>query len=66
MIDELRPLVKDVVIAIPSTGALAQRARGMFYPPTQERAALEMLGVECHREAAQSLIPKLRDHLFTL
>jgi len=66
MVDDLRPLVKDVAIAIPSAEAMSQRARGMFYPASQERAALEMLGVECHREAAKALIPTLRDHLFTL
>lgn len=66
MIDDLRPQVKDVVVAIPTAEALAQRARGMFYPASQERAAREMLGVECHREAAKALVPTLRDQLFSL
>ncbi|MDC1399035.1 DUF6473 family protein [Yoonia sp.] len=66
MIDKLRPMVKDVIIAQPSRDALKRGTNGMIYPASQKRAAHEMLGVECHKEAAAALIPKIRDHLYTI
>ena len=66
MIDELRPMVKDVVVANPSETAIAQGARGMFFSPNQTKAASEMLGVNCHIEASAVLIPKIRDQLYSL
>lgn len=66
MIDELRPMVKDVVVANPSETAVAQGTRGMFFPATQTKAASEMLGVDCHVEASAVLIPKIRDQLYAL
>lgn len=66
MIDELRPLVKDVVVANPSEVAVSQGTRGMFFPKSQDKAASEMLGVDCHVEAAGALIPKIRDHLYAI
>lgn len=66
MIDELRPLVKDVVEANPSDAAVSQGTRGMFFPVSQEKAASEMLGVDCHVEASGVLIPKIRDHLYAI
>ena len=52
MIDALRDLVADVVIARPSDVALAQGTKGMFYSSMQAKAASEMLGVACHHEAS--------------
>lgn len=66
MIDELRPLVKDVVEANPSDAAVTKGTRGMFFPPSQEKAASEMLGVDCHVEAAATLVPKIRDQLYAV
>lgn len=66
MIDDLRPLVKDVVVANPTERAVAQGSRGMFFPPSQAKAASEMLGVDCHVEASAALIPKIRDQLYKI
>ncbi|WP_375254801.1 DUF6473 family protein [Yoonia sp.] len=66
MLDELRPLVKDVVIAKPSQEALRLGTRGMVFPGSQQRAAQGMLGVDCHKEAAATLIPRIRDQLFAI
>lgn len=66
MIDQLRPLVRDVVVAVPSDEALSQGTQGMVYSPSQERAAREMLGVQSHKEAAAELLPHLREQLFSL
>lgn len=66
MIDELRPMVKDVVIANPSESAVSRGADGMFFPKSQEKAASEMLGVDCHVEASAALIPKIRDQLYAI
>jgi len=66
MIDDLRPLVKDVVVANPTERAVAQGSRGMYFPPSQAKAASEMLGVDCHVEASAALIPKIRDQLYTM
>lgn len=63
MINELRPLVMDVVVSNPSEVARAQGTKGMFFTQMQQKAASEMLGVACHQEAATTLIPILRKHL---
>jgi hypothetical protein len=55
MINELRPLVRDVVQAVPSDIAKQQGTKGMYFPPMQSKAASEMLGVACHSEASNSL-----------
>jgi hypothetical protein len=55
MINELRPLVRDVVHAVPSDIAKQQGTKGMYFPPMQSKAASEMLGVACHSEASNSL-----------
>ncbi len=60
MIDKLRDLVKDVVVANPSEVALGQGTKGMFFSPMQQKAASEMLGVACHSEASAKLVPVLR------
>lgn len=66
MLEELRPLVRDIVEITPSREALSQGAKGMHFPPSQQQAAMEMLGVQCHVEAAQQLIPAIRDQLYVL
>ena len=66
MIDELRPMVRDVVVAKPSLAATARGTKGMLFPQSQEKVASEMMGVECHREAAAELVPKLRSLLFDI
>ena len=65
MMEELRPMVKDIVVANPSEEALAKGTEGMYFPESQESVASEMLGVDCHREASAALIPSLREHLYT-
>ena len=66
MIDELRPLVKDVVVVNPTERALSQGSRGMFFPSSQTKAASEMLGAECHVEAGTALIQSIRNQLYAI
>lgn len=66
MLDELRPLVKDICVATPSKDAVMRGTNGMIYPISQQQAAQKMLGVDCHKEAAAALIPKIRDRLFSI
>lgn len=60
MIDSLRDIVSDVVVANPSEIALGQGTKGMYFSPMQKKAASEMLGVACHQEATAKLVPSLR------
>ena len=60
MIDELRPLVRDVVQAVPSDIAKQQGTKGMYFPPMQAKVASEMLGVACHSEASNALMPVIK------
>lgn len=60
MMDALRPLVREIVVANPSDVALAQGTKGMFFPPSHAKAAGEMLSVAAHYEAAAKLTPALR------
>lgn len=66
MIDELRPLVKSVVVVNPSAQALAKGTEGMFFPQSQSNAAGEMLGAACHADASAALVPALRDQLYAI
>ncbi len=66
MVEELRPMVKQIVVVNPSDAAMAQGTRGMLFPESQERVATEMLGGESHMEAARALIPVIRDNLYTI
>lgn len=66
MVEQLRPLVSDVVVVNPSEAALAQGVTGMFFPESQTHIAAEMLGVACHAEAGAALIPSLRDNLYSM
>lgn len=63
MVDQLRDMVMDVVVARPSSLALGQGTQGMVFPPMQAKAAADMLGPQAHREAAAILAPRLRDAL---
>ena len=60
MIDQLRPLVRDVVVVNPSEIALQQGTKGMYYSQMQSKAAAEMLGVASHLEASATMTPVLR------
>ena len=60
MIDVLRPLVKDVVVANPSEIAVQQGTKGMYFSQMQSKAAAEMMGVAAHVEASGKLTPVLR------
>lgn len=66
MIEELRPLVKDVVIINPSQQSLAEGTKGMFFPESQANIASEMLGAACHIDASAALIPVIRDQLYAI
>ncbi|WP_106746024.1 DUF6473 family protein [Yoonia maritima] len=64
MVDELRSLVLDIVVANPTPAALAAGTTGMFYPASQAAMATEMLGVQCHQEASARLIETIRVQLY--
>ncbi len=66
MIDKLRPLVKDVILAQPSKDALMRGTNGMIYPISQQRTARGMLGMDCHKEAAAVLVPKIRNQIYPI
>ena len=63
MLDELRPMVQDIVIVNPSKEALAAGTRGMCFKPEEEAAASEMLGKDCHIEAAEAIVATLQHKL---
>lgn len=56
MLDELRPIVRGVVLVQPSAKARSAGTAGMIYPEGQSTAASAMLSVAAHREAANALI----------
>lgn len=64
MVEELRPLVADIVVVNPSAGALAEGTAGMHFSPSQTQIASEMMGVRCHLEAGAALIHALRENLY--
>ncbi|KJZ19179.1 DUF6473 family protein [Loktanella sp. S4079] len=64
MVEELRPLVQDIVVVNPSAQALAAGTQGMFYPSTQEAMATEMMGPQCHKEASITLVRTIRELLY--
>ncbi|CUH50960.1 DUF6473 family protein [Shimia marina] len=59
MIEELRPLVADVVEVVASQTALSQGVEGMQFTDLERVAAQRMLGVQAHVEAAQALSKSL-------
>ncbi|WP_342077098.1 DUF6473 family protein [Yoonia sp. SS1-5] len=66
MVEELRPLVKDVVVVNPSEDALAEGTKGMQFRESQSALASEMLGVRCHAEAGMKLVQSLRESLYAM
>jgi len=60
MVDQLRPLVRGVVMAQPSTRALARRGEGLIHLPHQAAAAAGLLGAAAHEEAASLLTGALQ------
>ncbi|WP_420857319.1 DUF6473 family protein [Marivivens marinus] len=60
MVEQLRPLVRDVIEAQPSAEALSRGTEGMVFPLLNNEAATEMLGVAAHEEAAARIAPALR------
>jgi hypothetical protein len=60
MVDQLRPLVRGVVLAQPSPRALARRGEGLIHLPHQAGAAAGLLGVAAHEEAATLLTGALQ------
>ncbi|WP_342707830.1 DUF6473 family protein [Loktanella fryxellensis] len=59
MVDQLRPLVMDVIVCQPSAFAVASGTKGMVFSPVQAKAASEIMGPACHQEAAARLAPVL-------
>ena len=66
MLEELRPMVQDVVVVNPSEQALATGTDGMKFPESQGDVASEMLGCASHVEVGSKLIPSLREHLYKI
>ena len=66
MVEDLRPLVRDIVEVTPSSTAPAKVLRSAGRSTSQRQAAMEMLGPACHKEAAQHLIAALRERLYVL
>ena len=60
MLENLRPMVADIVDLQPSRAAVAAGTRGMVFTQFQRRAAQEMLGPACHAEASEILADRLR------
>lgn len=59
MIEELRPMVADVVEVVASEKALAQGVEGMQFTDLERVAAQRMLGVQAHVETAMALSDSL-------
>lgn len=55
MIEELRPLVDDIVEVVPSEDAIAQGVDGMTFGDMERGAAQRMLSVKAHEETAEAL-----------
>lgn len=60
MIEELRPIVTEVVEVVPGAGALAAGTQGMKFSPMEAPAASELMGVAAHKEAAHALVKTLQ------
>ena len=59
MIEEIRPLVTEVVEVVPSSAALALGTKGMVFPSMEEHAARGLMGPAAHKEAAEALCEAL-------
>ncbi len=60
MVDALRPLVRGVIMAMPSARAMASGTEGMIFTPSQESAASALLPPAAHAEAAAAITRALR------
>lgn len=60
MLEDLRPLVRDIIVSVPSAMALQHGTRGMYVPIMQSKAAAAMLGVACHAEASDHIVRKIK------
>ncbi|MDA5558932.1 DUF6473 family protein [Shimia sp. MMG029] len=60
MIEELRPLVEDVVEVVLSEDALAQGVEGMAFGTLERGAAQRMLSVKAHEETAAAVSESLK------
>ncbi|GAA6181587.1 MULTISPECIES: DUF6473 family protein [unclassified Shimia] len=63
MIEELRPLVEDVVEVVVSDKAVSQGIEGMQFTELERVAAQRMLGVQAHVETATALSRALKASL---
>ncbi|MEP5008372.1 DUF6473 family protein, partial [Roseobacter sp.] len=59
MIEELRPLVEDIVEVVASKAALSQGMQGMSCSPMEQVAAQRMLGPVAHKEASAAITKAL-------
>ncbi|MEP5729097.1 MAG: DUF6473 family protein [Sulfitobacter sp.] len=57
MIDEIRPLVTDVVEVVASAETISAGPEGMILSEMDHMAAAQMLGPKLHRQVADALIP---------
>ena len=60
MIEELRPLVSDIVEVVLSEEAMAQGVEGMTFADMERGAAQRMLSVKAHEETAAALAKSLQ------
>ncbi|WP_422048958.1 DUF6473 family protein [Shimia sp.] len=60
MIEELRPLVEDIVEVVLSEEAMAQGVTGMAFGDMERGAAQRMLSVKGHEETAEALAESLQ------
>lgn len=56
MVDELRPMIDDIVNVTLSDGALASGTSRMIFSASQTEAASQMLSVACHKEVSAAMI----------
>lgn len=61
MLDSLRPLVRGVLMATPSSQAMASGTDDMVFTPRQRAAAQTMLPPAAHQEAAATIARALRE-----
>ena len=59
MVDDLRPLVTELVEVTASPEAVSAGTEGMVFADMDEAAAQMMLGPQLHREVADALVPVL-------
>ncbi|MGZ9812123.1 DUF6473 family protein [Pseudoroseicyclus sp. H15] len=60
MVDQLRPMVRSVILVQPSANARAEGTGEMFFAPQDEGAAAGLPGPKAHREAAAAIVDNLQ------